>query len=433
MRRRILLSIVALTVLAVISLAVPLGFVLANLYREEEIVHLQRVAAEVAEQVSVDYPQTHAPGRFRNTREGARVALYDASGALIAGVGPRRADNVVAGAETGDLRDGEDQGRLIVASPLVRGEHVVGVIRVEKSLRVVHRRTRDGVLVMVAIGAGAVGLSALIGVYQSRRLARPVSQLAGAAERLGDGDFTVRSERSGIPEVDAVSAALEATAARLGQVLERERSFSADASHQLRTPLTGLRLSLEAARLDPRRDSADVLDEALGEVDRLERTIDDLLTLAREAPSERPVFNVEACVATVENDWLGRFARSGRTLRTKVDRGLPVVRASDRAIRQILDVLVDNALTHGAGDVVLNARPAASGVAIEVSDEGPGITGNPQRVFVRNADRSDNHGIGLGLARALAEGEGAALGVERASPGAMFLLFIPSSEDDSEA
>ena len=147
-------------------------------------------------------------------------------------------------------------------------------------------RTRDAILLMIGIGVLAVGISALIAMYQSRRLARPVDRLAEAAARLGEGDFSARAEPSGIAEVDAVSDTLGSTAARLDRMLQRERAFSEDASHQLRTPLTGLRVNLEAARLTPAvRD--DLLDAALSEVDRLERTIDDLLALAARTARDR--------------------------------------------------------------------------------------------------------------------------------------------------
>jgi signal transduction histidine kinase len=303
---------------------------------------------------------------------------------------------------------------------------VDGALRASAPVSTVNNRTRNAILVMLAIGVGAVGLSALIAIYQSRRLVRPLQNLSRAAAQLGDGDFTVRSEPSGIPEVDAVSMALDTTATRLDRMLTRERSFSEDASHQLRTPLTGLRVNLEAARLDPNADHNAAFDAALGEVDRLERTIDDLLALAREAPADRTELDVSAVLAEIEGEWRARFAAVGRPLQVTVEARLARVTVSPRALRQIIDVLLDNALRYGTGTVSVGARAAPVGIAIEIGNEGPGITGDPERIFERRGEGSTGHGIGLALARSLAEAEGARLRLEHAGPHPVFAVFLPA-------
>ena len=109
-----------------------------------------------------------------------------------------------------------------------------------------------------------------------------------------------------VPEVDAVSRALETTAVRLDQMLSRERRFSEDASHQLRTPLTSLRVTLEASRLDPNANRGLAIDTALEEVDRLERTIDDLLALARETPPSQSRTDLAAVLTALDDDYHGR-------------------------------------------------------------------------------------------------------------------------------
>ena len=200
----------------------------------------------------------------------------------------------------------------MVAIPLTRGERVSRSIARLGVGCVGHGANRNDILLMVAIGAVAVMISALIGLGQSRRLARPVDRLAAAATRLGHGDFTVRSEVSGVPEVDAVSEALETTAVRLDRMLGRERSFSDDASHQLRTPLTSLRVTLEAARLHPTADPDGALAAALADVDRLDRTIDDLLALARETSTQRADTDLAVVLAELDHDWRRRTTAAAR-------------------------------------------------------------------------------------------------------------------------
>jgi signal transduction histidine kinase len=189
-------------------------------------------------------------------------------------------------------------------------------------------------------------------------------------------------------------------------------------------------MRLEMARLDPTIDRTTLIDDALVEVDRLQGTIDDLLALARDTHEGRAPLPVATVVEEVDQSWHGSLAADGRPLRTIVEPGVPTVRASSAAVRQVLEVLVDNAATHGAGTVTLRARAAGTGLAIEVSDEGPGVQGDDsERVFRRRRKDDQRHGIGLALARSLAEAEGGRLILQRAAPGPVFAIVLPGGED----
>jgi signal transduction histidine kinase len=426
MRLRILLAIVSVTAVAVILFGVPLAFALSDLYHEQEVNRLARAAADAAEQLPAASPSNDRPVELPQSTF-RRVALYGIDGHRLAGRGPRTADAVVRAALHGDVRDADVGDALVVGTPVTRSNGVAGALRVEVPRSLVSDRARTAILVMAGIGALVVAVSAVFASWQARRLARPVDRLARAAKRLGDGDFTVRSEPSGVPEVDAVSAALSATAARLDQMLTRERTFSEDASHQLRTPLTGLRIGLEGARLDPSTGRAEIIDTALIQVDRLERTIDDLLTLAREVPTDRPQVDLRPVLTSLDDVWRGRLASDGRPLRVIVDPELPAVKISDRSMRQVLDVLVDNAWRHGSGEIVVHARGTASGVVVEVTDEGDGVEGDTERIFQRTVSGSTHHGIGLALARSLAEADGLRLSLVDPGPRPVFAVFVPTS------
>jgi signal transduction histidine kinase len=431
-RWRILTSIVVLTTIAVVLFAAPLAVALGDLHHEEEVVRLERTAAEASEDIPSHFPHTNERLEVR-TVHGREIGLYGRGGRLLAGHGPRHADSILRAALRGKVQDRQVGSRIVVAIPLTRAERIVGALRASISDAGVQARNRDAILLMVVIGVLAIGVSALIGLGQSRRLARPVDQLAVAAARLGDGDFTVRPEVSGVPEVDAVSRALGQTAGRLDRLLGRERSFSEDASHQLRTPLTSLRVTLEAARLDPHHDQDAVLETALREVDRLDRTIDDLLTLARELPALDADTDLSAALSTLPNDWQGRDIASGRTIAFSTEPNVPHVTLSARAVRQILDVLIDNALRHGRGTVTIRTRPAGAGAVIEVSDEGPGIVGDADRIFERRVSTAGSHGIGLALARALAEAEGARLVLHHEGPEPIFMLVMSPAGAEGRA
>jgi len=430
MTRRILIAIVSVAAFAVVLFAVPLGFTLANLYREQEVVRLERAAAEVSETIPASFPRAADPVELPRL-DGRRVTLYDRSADRVAGPGPTKGDAVVGQALRGDVRDAQVGNSLVVGSPVTRGKRVVGALRIETPSSTVTHRTWNAILVMTGIAALVIAISAAIATWEARRLTRPVERLARDAVRLGDGDFTVQTEHSGVAELDAVSEALGTTASRLDQMLTRERTFSEDASHQLRTPLTGLRVTLEAAKLDPGADREVALDSALGQVDRLEQTIDDLLALARERPTEHPALDLGPVLSALDDDWHGRLAVEGRPCRVITDRDLPRPEVSDRTLRQVLDVLVDNAWHHGTGEITVHARHAASGVVIEVTDEGDGVRGDITTIFERRAPGATHHGIGLALARSLAEADGLRLSLIEPGPRPVFALFLPTSPPDT--
>jgi signal transduction histidine kinase len=250
--------------------------------------------------------------------------------------------------------------------------------------------------------------------------------LAGAAQRLGDGDFSVRTTVSGIPEIDAAGSALDVTADRLDDLVSRERAFSSNASHQLRTPLTGLRLTLETALDGPPTAQRDAMARALASADRLERTIGDLLSLARDAPRDN---GVALPLAALVDDWCAAWTAvlDGRNRRLDVTSapGLPETYASEAAVRQVVDVLLDNAAVHGRGTVGLAVRDAGTTVAIDVTDEGAGPA-DPDDVFRGRKAAAPGHGIGLALARALAEAEGGRLVLTRSRPP-VFSLLLPAA------
>lgn len=430
MTRRILVTIVAVTAIAVVLFAVPLAFAVANLYHNEEIVRLEREAAAAAQRVPAEFPNGGDTVELPRPTGTLVFALYDHHGRRVAGTGPAHADVATRAALRGGVHDNTTRGSLIAAVPITRGELVVGVLRAAAPTAIVDDRTRTAILAMAGIGAGVIAVSAAIAAGRARRLARPVAALANTATALGHGDFTVRSDTTGVPEVDALSDALNRTAEQLDRMLSRERSFSEDASHQLRTALTGLRLTLEAARLDPSVDRDAALREASNQADRLEVVIDELLTLAREPTGRRASLAVNPVVEQLRSTWHGRLAADGRPLRVIVRDDLPAVAAAPATVRHVLDVLVDNASRHGAGAVTVETRSAAGGVAIDVRDEGPGIAGDPERFFVRRNRHARHHGIGLALARSLAEADGGKLQVTHARPGPIFSLFLSPAHPD---
>lgn len=422
MNRRIFRVIMLVTLLAIVGFGVPLAVIVRQLAKDEAVVRLEREAARAA--LDVGTPASVAQGRVEQPpRAGGTVfAIYDIEGRLVAGTGPRPADAIVRSAIGGKVGDGTTSGQLVVAIPVTSNDRVYAVVRAAQPLGPLHREVARDWLIMVALAAVILAGATLAARREARRLSRPVEDLAVAVTRLGNGDFTAHADRSGIPEIDDAAGALDATAERLGRMVERERAFSADASHQLRTPLTGIRLRLENALAVPPADRTEPINDALAAVDRLEDTVIDLLALARGSAPPRERLDLGDLVAGVRAHWEPMAAQAGRRLVASVQGDLPEVAVSEPAVRQILEVLIDNALVHGTGTVSVQASAIPGGVAIDVSDQGPGVQEDIEAVFQRH--RGEHHGIGLALARSLAEAEGGRLLLRAAGPNPRFSLLL---------
>ena len=425
MRRRVVRAIVAVTAVALALFGLPLAVAVQRVYRDEEVIRLQRVATAATQSISEE-PGGADPAELPRAGP-TRLSLYGPDGRRVSGTGPARADAVTRQALAGRVSDASGSGTLIAAVPIARRERVVGAVRAERSDTVVARRVWRTRAAMAAIALAVLALVWALSLLLARRLVRPIDALADAATRLGEGDFASRASASGVPELDAAARALNDTAQRLGTMVERERAFSADASHQLRTPLTALRLDLESGQAAG-ATAAD-LDRALIEVDRLEDTISTLLAAARDAGAPDQRVDVARLLDEAREVWHGRFAADARPLRISIV-GEPLVAcATPGAVRQILEILLDNAHRHGSGAVTVSARAAHGAVVVEVGDEGAGVPGDPDAVFARRSPAAVGHGVGLALARSLAAADGGRLVLKRPGPRPTFSLLLHAPQE----
>ncbi|MGB9185562.1 MAG: HAMP domain-containing sensor histidine kinase, partial [Solirubrobacteraceae bacterium] len=275
------------------------------------------------------------------------------------------------------------------------------------------------------LGAGVIALAVLAALALGRRLSRPLDTLAGAARRVGEGDFAARASPTGIAEIDDVGAALNGSSRRVGELIGRERTFSADISHQLRTPLAALRLELESSALQA-SEQAPGLAAALTQVDRLQGTIDTLLAVARGgAPSGERTTDLKQALRGIENVWHGPLAASGRRLHTTSEVEPAIAAISPAVLDEILEILMQNARTHGRGAVTVAVRTVGDTFALEVSDQGPGFGVDAEEAFRRGS--GTGHGIGLALARSLAHAEGARLQITHAGPSPTVTVLVAAA------
>ena len=422
MRRRIIRLSTAVTALAILLFGLPLGIGLTRYFISEQHRTLRDEATGIAVEVSGDQGLRQLPANA-NADSVRQFAVYAPGRVKIAGNAPADATALVGSALRGAALDGQIDGRYAVAVPVTDGNTVVGAVLATESDAFVSTPIAVTWSAMAALAFVALVVSWLLGRRQARVLARPLEDLARVAERLGDGDFSVRTVAVGMTEIDSVNRSINRTAARLGELLDRERTYTADASHQLRTPLTGLRFQLEAALEDPTADPRQAIRDALATTDRLEATITDLLALARDTPSTGEPLDINSLITDVRERWHGPLAQQGRPFHIAVAHLDGSSRASRAAVSQILDVLLDNAYHHGRGEVHVAVRNSIDTIAIDVTNQGPAISVGGAELFQRRSSTAAGHGIGLALARTLANAEGGRLTLSAPTP--TFTLLLP--------
>ncbi len=283
--------------------------------------------------------------------------------------------------------------------------------------------------VLVLLSAIAAGLALAAAMQYAERLIAPLQQLVVQAEKLGAGDARSERVQSGIEEIDKVSSVLMSSATQLVTSLSSERDFASDASHQLRTPLTALLMRLEEIAIT---DDIDAVHEeatiAIEQVERLNDTVDTLLARARQGKqaSGSAWVSLDSVIAAMQREWHPAFMNEHRSIHVTGQRGLRVV-STAVTLAQVLSTLVENSLAHGQGTLRVDARRSGPSVVLEVSDEGPGIdVGLAPHIFERSVS-TKNSGLGLGLARDVAEAHGGRLELVSSQP-AVFALFLSAAD-----
>jgi signal transduction histidine kinase len=433
LRTRLLLAAAYLLVVVVIAFEVPIAVTIDRRGVTElraEILKQTAVAAarssDALSRIPAGTPAGDRDSSIRSvvtataTQTGARIVIVDRQGRVVADSSgeaapgtmyatPERPEFGVAlgGRITSAVRHSDTiGGDLMTATvPAWDGDTVVGAVRASAPLTDVRANVHRAWAGLIAIGVAVVLVGLGLAWLLARSLARPVEELDRAAVRLGRGDLDARATPQGPEEIASLATSFNRMASELGSTVRSQRDFVANASHQLRTPLTGLRLRLENVEAEG-GSTGEEASKALAEVDRLSALVEDLLSLQSAASAGGPgePTDLAAAARDAVERWEPEADRSGMTLRAEAPSPV-VAEASPADLAQVLDNLIENAIKYaGPGALVtVAAQNGGRAAVVSVSDTGPGIpTDERDRVFERfyrgATGRSGAPGTGLGLA-----------------------------------
>ncbi len=437
----------ALVAVVALALAIPMAVVVAGDQRAAFISGLEvdtlATSIEMSAKPFIDWQATADEAAART---GARVVAVSRDLVLHADSGGGDLDrefdrpevvDALAGTFSSDVRTSVTMGEELryVAAPIIQGYQVVGAVRLSLPDSLVDQDVRETQLWLGAFVVSVVVAAGLVAWLLARSISAPLRNLAEVAEELPDDLSRRASTDSGPAEVRAVASALNGTAERLGGILRRTQRVAADASHHLRTPLTGVRLRLEA--IEDTTNQPEVAQEAraaTAEVDRLTHRIEQVLELARSDAAAVPIVEQDVSGVVAERvDAASTLAREREvTITADVSPGI-VISAPRGALARVVDELIGNALAYARSRIVVSLSRTATSLQLTVADDGPGIPeGERESVFDRfhrgTSAVPGGSGLGLALVRETAEAMGGRVTAEASvDGGAAIRVVLPFS------
>jgi len=397
---------------------VPLGLGAIAHARDAFVYGTARTAASIAgiaeARLSSDAPDPALTSAMVSVaRQHDELLLLDKHGHVVVSQGvPSNGDwrKLVAQATQQSGPSTELTSKQAIAVQIVWGDGAlsgapIGTVVLERSTAGLDQQTDNLWLYLIGLGGAAMAAAVLIAIYFARWVGRPLARLDAAARKIADGDLSVRAKtRYGPPELRRMAATFNMMAGRLETLVHAHRAMLADASHQLRTPLTALRLRLDLLAVDSSPATAAELAGAQEEIARLSRLVDGLLATARAESLTEQLEEID--VVEVVRERVDAWHPVGDSHGVKLiaepaSSPGPLVALGAGHLEQILDNLIDNAIEaigDAAGTVRVAAARAEAGVMLTVADDGPGMTPQARsRAFLRFSSGSQS-GTGLGLA-----------------------------------
>lgn len=435
MTRRLIILISLLVLVTAAALAVPMALLVSNDQRSAFISNLERdalaAAMELSAQPEFDWQATT---ELVADRTGARVIAVDYDRNLQADSTGSQVDRsfdrlefdaALKGELASDVRFSEtlqDELRY-VAAPIVQNYQVVGAVRLSLSESAVEREIATTQMWLALFVVSVVVVAALTAWLLARSVTAPLRALATTARELPN-DLSLRADTRGPTEVTEVAVALNSTADKLSRLIARTQRVAADASHHLRTPLTGIRLRLEAiSDIAEEGEVRTQADAALSEVDRLTHRIEQVLDLAKTDAGSAARVDVDLGAVVAERVEAARTWGEG--VRVELDsaaHGECVVSTPIGVPAKVVDELLGNAHAYARSLITVDVARRGSACVLTVADDGPGIPDAERAsVFDRfhrgSAAVAGGSGLGLALVREAAQASGGDAWIETSTHG----------------
>lgn len=420
MRQRLVLVAAATTLMVTIAFVVPLALLVRTLAAERALTAARQVAGVLAPVI--------ATGNDDDVEVALSIARSAAPGPVTVVLADGRAlgDGTVTGDALARARGGEafsvevPGARDVIAPVFASGG--TSVVHVRVPTEVLTAGVWQAWLVLGGLGAVLVLAAVLVADRLGRSVVVPANAVAGAARRLAGGDRDARAPVAGPPEIADVAAALNGLADRLDGLLAAEREASADLSHRLRTPLTALRLDVEALAPGPEADRLAV------DVRALEEAVDRVIRHSRAGRREGGTADLTAVVRDRVAFWAPLLEDEARVLHVDVPTTAAWVGVDAEDLAAVVDALLGNVLHHTPTATALGVQVRTDGGlhALVVHDAGPGF---PDRSMAeRGRSGGSSTGLGLDICRQLAEGAGGTFTLGNGPlGGAAVTLGLPAS------
>ena len=328
----------------------------------------------------------------------------------------------------------------------------IGTVVLERPTGPLNQNIDNLWLYLIVLAGVALAAAVLVAMYLARWVSRPLARLDAAAGKIADGDLTVRARTGyGPPELRRMAATFNMMAGRLEALVHGHRAMLADASHQLRTPLTALRLRLDLLATDASPATAAELAGAQEEIARLSRLVDGLLATARAEAMTEQLETIDVLEAVTERVAAWQPVADGHNVKLIVEVGAspgsggagggrPMVALGAGHLEQILDNLIDNAIDAltepgagpAGGSIHISAAATDTGTLLTVADDGPGMTAQERsRAFLRYTTGSQNGtGLGLAIVHRLVTANGGAIRLADTPGGGLTVeIELPSPAD----